>query len=85
MGTDRRPEAGLERPTIAGGGFNVLPVEHLFRFVEVRHGVEFIPVIRVYVHKPADNKGLCREEFRNGMFRRTRFRFCIFSASCQAA
>ncbi len=37
----------MERPTIAGGGFKALPVEHLFRFVEVRHGVDFIPVIRV--------------------------------------
>jgi hypothetical protein len=47
MAADRRPEAGLKRPTIAGGGFKVFPVEHLFRFVEVRHGVDFIPVSRV--------------------------------------
>ena len=36
----------MELPTIAGGGFKKRPVEHLLRFVEVRHGVEFIPVIR---------------------------------------
>ena len=47
MGADRRPKAGLERPTIAGGGFNVLSVERHFRPVVVRHNVDFIPVHRV--------------------------------------
>ena len=45
MWADRRPEAGSERPTIASGGFNVLSVQHLFRTVEVHHGVDFISVI----------------------------------------
>jgi hypothetical protein len=35
----------MERPTNAGGGLKVLPVEHNFRFVEVGHGAYFIPVI----------------------------------------
>ncbi len=37
----------MERPTNAGGGFKVLPVEHNFRFVEVGHDVYFIPVFWV--------------------------------------
>ena len=42
-----RPEAEREGPAIAGNGFKGLPVEHLFRFVEVRHRVNFLLVMRV--------------------------------------
>ncbi len=47
MGLDLWSEAGMEGPTSAGGGFKRLPVKHLSRPVEVRHGVDFIPVIKV--------------------------------------
>lgn len=68
MGADRRSEAGLERPTIAGGEFDVLSVEHLFRSVEVRHNVDFIPVIRVKEDRFAGKRVLgksirCLERF----------------------
>ena len=34
-------------PDVAGGEFKVRPLEQLHRLVEIRHGVDFIPVIRV--------------------------------------
>ncbi len=47
MGAGLRPEAGMECLSIADGGLDALPVEHLFRLVEVRHALEFILLIRV--------------------------------------
>ena len=46
MRSDLRPAAAMECPDIAGGGSNVRPIEHLFRFVEIRDGVDFMPAIR---------------------------------------
>ena len=37
----------MEPPTIAGGGFAEVPVERLFSLVDDRHGVDFIPAIKV--------------------------------------
>ncbi len=44
MRLDLRPAAVMECPAIAGGASNVRPIEHLFRFVEIRLGVDFIPL-----------------------------------------
>jgi hypothetical protein len=47
MGVGLRPEAEMEGPAIAGNGFKGLPVEQHFRFVGVRHRVDFLSVMRV--------------------------------------
>ncbi len=46
MGVDLRPDAAMACPDSAGGGFKVVPVDRFFGFVEIRHGVDIIPVIR---------------------------------------
>ena len=37
----------MELPAIASGRVNGLPVEQRFRLVEIRQGIDFIPIIRV--------------------------------------
>ena len=68
MGLDFPSDAAMERPAIASGRVNGLPLQNLFRLVEVRHGIVFIPVIGVeedrFEGKRSDDKPIrCLERF----------------------
>ncbi len=61
-------EAAMERPAIVSGRVDGLPVEQHFRLVQKRHGIDFIPIIRVeedrFEGKRADGKPIrCLELF----------------------
>ena len=63
-----RSEAAMERAAIASGRVEALPVKQHFRLVQIRHGINLIPVIPVEEHrlagKRADIKPIkCLERF----------------------
>jgi len=57
----------MERPAIASGRVNGLPVEQHFRLVQIRQGIDFIPIIRVeedrFEEKRAGSTGQPRLEW----------------------
>ena len=68
MGGNLRSEVAMERPAIASGRVKALPVKQQVRLVQIRHGIDLIPVIPVEEHRPegkrADIKPMrCLERF----------------------
>ncbi len=68
---DRRPKAGLKRPAIAGEGFKVLSVEHLFLPFEFRHDVDSISANRVENNYFEETRIVGNLSRRRGLFNKS--------------